>query len=139
MSTRDDDRFRLRVGRPRWKRGPGPKGFVGQVKNLSAKAGVSAHGRRKGRRGGPGSRLGRGHAAAKLAGAHLDARARRVIVKARIVKAAKTGSLSTRRHLAYIQREAVARDGGGGRLYGADTDEASAAEFDQRSKGDRHQ
>ena len=62
-----------------------------------------------------------------------------MIVKARIVKAAKAGQLSTRRHLAYIQREAVARDGGSGRLYGADTDAAIAAEFDERSSGDRHQ
>jgi len=107
----------------------------------------------------------RGRGASIAAGLSLDGggwgreggggrfRARRVMVKARVVKFAsqrgargpKMRGVSTRAvdaHLRYLERDGVARDGEKGRVYsaleeGRDSDEGRA--FIERCRGDRHQ
>ncbi len=135
MSSRDDDRFRVRPGAPK-QRGDA---FINKVLRQTSKAGVKL-GKAAGKVGQrPGSRLGRGHVAARFAGRSLTANARRVTIKARLVNLAKAGSRSTAAHLRYIEREGVDRQGGPGHAYGPTTDAADTAAFEERGREDRHQ
>ncbi|WP_079500174.1 relaxase/mobilization nuclease domain-containing protein [Paraburkholderia hospita] len=135
MSQRDDDRFRVQPGAPK-QRGDA---FVSKVLRQTNKAGAKL-GKVAGKTGQrPGSRLGRGHVAARFAGRGLGANARRVTIKARLVNLAKSGPRSTAAHLRYIEREGVDRNGGAGRSYGPTTDAADLETFKERSADDRHQ
>jgi type IV secretory pathway VirD2 relaxase len=135
MSKRDDDRFRVRPGAPK-QRGDA---FINKVLRQANKAGtllgkgVDKAGHR------PGARLGRGHVAARFAGASLAPNARRVTIKARLVHLAKAGPRSTAAHLRYIEREGVDRQGGTGHAYGPATDAVDTAAFEERGREDRHQ
>lgn len=131
MSRNNDDHFRIRPGAPR-QRGDA---FINQVLRQTSKFGAKvakAGGR-------PGSRLGRGHVAARFTGASLTANSRRVTIKTRLVNLAKAGARSTSTHLRYIEREGVGRDGEPGKAYGPTTDEADLAAFEERGREDRHQ
>lgn len=135
MSRSDDDRFRIRPGTPK-QRGDA---FINKVLRQTNKAGAKL-GKRVGETGQrPGSRLGRGHVAARFAGASLTSNARRVTIKARLVQLAKAGPRSTATHLSYIEREGVDRQGGPGHAYGPTTDAADTAAFEERGREDRHQ
>ena len=135
MSQRDDDRFRVRPGAPK-QRGDA---FVNKVLRQANKAGAKL-GKAAGKVGQrPGSRLGRGHVAARFAGRGLGANARRVTIKARLVNLAQAGPRSTAAHLRYIERGGVDRQGGPGRAYGPTTDDADLEAFKERGAGDRHQ
>jgi type IV secretory pathway VirD2 relaxase len=135
MSSRDDDRFRVRPGAPKHR----GDAFVNKVLRQANKAGAKL-GKTAGRIGQrPGSRLGRGHVAARFAGRGLGANARRVTIKARLVNLAQAGPRSTAAHLRYIEREGVDRQGGPGRAYGPTTDDADLEAFKERGAGDRHQ
>ena len=135
MSNRDDDRFRVRPGAPK-QRGDA---YVNKVLRQSNKAGakLGKTAAKVGQR--PGSRLGRGHVAARFAGQGLGANARRVTIKARLVNLAKAGPRSTTAHLRYIEREGVDRQGGPGHAYGPPTDDADLEAFKAHGEGDRHQ
>lgn len=131
MSRNDDDRFRVRPGAPR-QRGDA---FINQVLRQASKAGAKvakAGGR-------PGSRLGRGHVAARFTGASQTTGSRRVTIKTRLVHLAKAGARSTVTHLRYIEREGVGREGEPGKAYGPTTDDADLAAFEERGREDRHQ
>ena len=131
----DDDRFRVRPSKSR-QRGDT---FIAQVLRQTSKAaGVSGRGRKTTGKP-PGSRLGRGHVAARFTGQSLTALSRRATVKVRLVYLQQASGRSTVQHLRYIEREGVDRQGGQGRAYGAITDEADTAAFEERGKGDRHQ
>ncbi|MDB5784542.1 relaxase/mobilization nuclease and DUF3363 domain-containing protein [Caballeronia mineralivorans] len=135
MSSRDDDHFRVRPAAPK-QRGDA---FINKVLRQTNKAGAKL-----GKVAGkvdqrPGSRLGRGHVAARFAGRSLTANARRVTIKARLVNLAKAGPRSTAAHLRYIEREGVDRQGGAGHAYGPTTDAADTASFEERGREDRHQ
>lgn len=136
MSTRrhsdDSDRFRVRPGAPKDRQ----QSFVTQVLRQSGKAGAVVA-RRVGKQ--PGSRLGRGHVAARFTGQSLAPNARRVTIKTRLVNLSKAGARSTITHLRYIEREGVGRDGEPGKGYGPITDEADLAAFEERGREDRHQ
>jgi type IV secretory pathway VirD2 relaxase len=135
MSRNDDDRFRVRPGTPK-QRGDA---FINKVLRQTNKAGAKL-GKTVGKVGHrPGSRLGRGHVAARFAGASLTPNARRVTIKARLVNLAKAGARSTTAHLRYIEREGVDRQGGPGHAYGPTTDAADTAAFEERGREDRHQ
>ncbi|WP_087047729.1 relaxase/mobilization nuclease and DUF3363 domain-containing protein [Caballeronia ptereochthonis] len=135
MSQRDDDRFRVRPGAPK-QRGDA---FVNKVLRQTNKAGAKL-GKAAGKVGQrPGSRLGRGHVAARFAGRGLGANARRVTIKVRLVNLAQTGPRSTAAHLRYIEREGVDRQGGPGHAYGPMNDAADLEAFKERSTDDRHQ
>lgn len=132
MSSRDDDRFRVRPGAPKSRQ----QKFVSQVLKEVSKAGgksVSKSGAR------PGARLGRGHVAARFAGRTAQPGSRRVAIKTRLVNLKQAGSRSTTTHLRYIEREGVGRDGEPGQAYGPTTDSADLAIFEERGKDDRHQ
>ena len=66
-------------------------------------------------------------------------RARRVIVKARVVKMRGSGSKAAYAHLRYLQRDGVTLDGERGRLYAARENEADGSRFLDRGQDDRHQ
>lgn len=85
-----------------------------------------------------GSRLGRGHVAARFAGQGLGVNARRVTIKARLVNLAQAWPRSTAAHLRYIEREGVDRHGGPGHAYGPATDAADLEVFKERDADDRH-
>jgi len=67
---------------------------------------------------------------------HQMSGARRVTVKARVVRQAGRGAAA---HLRYIQRDGTSRDGERGVLYGGETDRADAKVFLERGAEDRHQ
>lgn len=127
-----DDRFRIRPGTPR-QRGDA---FVTQVLRQVGRS-ANATGARRGKV--PGSRLGRGHVAARFTGRSLSAHSRRAAVKVRLVYLKQVGLRSTATHLRYIEREGVGRDGEPGRAYGSTTDDADLAAFEERGREDRHQ
>ncbi|UVK47537.1 DUF3363 domain-containing protein [Mesorhizobium sp. AR07] len=168
MVDRDDRDFRVRPGRVRsggTRVSPSAMPFLAQVKIAVRKAGGNPN--RVGGSAGKGSGRfnARGRGASIAAGLARDGsgwgreggggrfRARRVMVKARVVKFAsqrgargpKMRGVSTRAvdaHLRYLERDGVARDGEKGRVYsaledGRDNDEGRA--FIDRCRGDRHQ
>lgn len=135
MSRSNDDCFSIRPGTPK-QRGDA---FINKVLRQTNKAGAKL-GKTVGKvvqR--PGSRLGRGHVAARFAGASLTLNARRVTIKARLVHLAKAGPRSASTHLRYIEREGVDRHGGRGHAYGPTIDAADTAAFEERGREDRHQ
>ncbi|WP_247392171.1 relaxase/mobilization nuclease domain-containing protein [Ralstonia pseudosolanacearum] len=135
MSNHDEDRFRVRPGTPKQR----DDAFINNVLQQTNKAGAKL-GKTVGKVGHrPGSRLGRGHVAARFAAASLTPNARRVTIKARLVNLPKAGPRSTVAHLRYIEREGVDRQGGPGHAYGPTTDAADTAAFEERGREDRHQ
>ena len=135
MSQRDDDRFRVRPGAPKQRGDAFINKVLRQTNKAGAKLGKAAV--KIGQR--PGSRLGRGHVAARFAGRGLGPNARRVTVKARLVNLAQAGPRSSAAHLRYIEREGVDHQGGPGHAYGPTTDAADTAAFEARGREDRHQ
>jgi type IV secretory pathway VirD2 relaxase len=131
-SNDDADRFRLRPGAPK-QRGDA---FVSKVLRQASKA-ANATGGKRGKA--PGSRLGRGHVAARFTGQSLSATSRRATVKVRLVYLKQAGARSTITHLRYIEREGVGRDGEPGQAYSTTTDDADLAAFEDRGREDRHQ
>ena len=136
MSSRDDDRFRVRPSAPKSRAGPRPQRFISQVLKQASKAGASRSRKTIGR---PANTFGRGRVAATVAGRKLGANARRVIVKSRFVVLQRASPHSVAVHLRYIEREGVTRDGQKGQAYGADTDAADLNGFQERGQADRHQ
>lgn len=128
----DADRFRLRPGAPK-QRGDA---FISKVLRQATKA-ANATGGKRGKA--PGSRLGRGHVAARFTGQSLSATSRRATVKVRLVYLKQAGARSTITHLRYIEREGVGRDGEPGQAYSTTTDDADLAAFEERGREDRHQ
>ena len=139
--SRDDD-FRVRPSAPK-NRGKGQgQSFVSKVLKQAGKAssGKSAV-RRPGAAGTgqrPGSRLGRGHTAARFAGAKLMPMSRRVTIKTLLVNHQRASPQSLAKHLRYIERDGAGRDGEPGRGYGPQADEADLDAFKERCADDRH-
>lgn len=127
-----EDNFRVRPGAPK-QRG---QAFVSQVLRQASKA-ANLTGRKPGKT--PGSRLGRGHVAARFTGQALSATSRRATVKVRLVYLKQAGARSTITHLRYIEREGVGREQDAGKAYGPMTDEADLPAFEERGREDRHQ
>ena len=147
MTDRRDDDFRVRPSAPK-NRGKGQgHSFVSKVLKQAGKASggkSSMHhsaasggqGQRAGQR--PGSRLGRGHTAARFAGAKLTPMSRRVTIKTLLVNQRNASPQSLAKHLRYIERDGAGRDGEPGRAYGPQTDEADLDAFKERAADDRH-
>lgn len=142
MTDRRDDDFRVRPSAPK-NRGKGQgQSFVSKVLKQAGKAssGKSAV-RRPGAAGTgqrPGSRLGRGHTAARFAGAKLTPMSRRVTIKTLLVNHQRASPQSLAKHLRYIERDGAGRDGEPGRAYGPQADEADLDAFKERAADDRH-
>ena len=169
--TGDDDSFHIRPGRVR-DRGasvgrvarsrpvrPRPKSFTAQVSLAIRRAGGNPN-QLSGARKASGRCNARGRGAKVAAGLKglngwsrnangIRTRARRVAVKARIVKLnPQRGGTRGRQfvsakavdaHLRYLERDGVTRDGEKGQVYSADQDVADGSAFLDRGREDRHQ
>lgn len=134
-----DDDFEPRLGRMRASGSRRGRKYLYAVLVAAARAGGLKRGKRN-RFGG--SRLGRGSAVTRLLASRdrfAGLRARRAIVKTRLVRLGGKGLAAARAHLRYIQRDGVTREGEAGRLYSALEDEADGKAFLERCDGDRHQ
>lgn len=138
MKPRDDE-LRIRPGRIR-DRGRGaarPKSFIGQVMRAARKAGHTGMGFDRGGRD-LGSRFGRGRSAALAMS--LRSPSRRVMIKARVVRHRgnrfRTASLT--KHVTYLKRDGVTRDGEDARMFGARSDAVDERAFAERCEQDRH-
>lgn len=132
-----DDEFHIRPGKGR-SRGSGSgrraQSFIGQVISYSMKGG---HRLARSRYSGTG-RTARGRRAGLAA--RSRATNRRVVVKARVVrhKGARFRAAPLSRHLAYLKRDGVARDGKEAGLFEAGSDAADGDAFAGRCQDDRH-
>ena len=138
--TAGDDDIQIRPGRIRHgNRGDKrPKSFVAEVMRAAKKAGHVGRTFAQGGRGKGRSTFGRGsQAAASLASRSPG---RRVTVMARIVRhqGSKFRSASLARHLTYLKREGVTRDGADTRMFDAGSDTADERAFAERCEEDRH-
>ncbi len=161
----DDEHFRVRPGRvrdssprPRSVR-PRPPSFLGEVHRAIRRAGGNPH-RLAGKGKGSGRFNARGRGAAAAAklkgrsgwsrdGSGARSRARRVMVKARVVRlnpqrgAARGRSFVSAKavdsHLRYLERDGVTRDGEKGLAYSAEQDVEDGRAFLERGREDRHQ
>lgn len=135
-----DDEFTIRPGRV------GDRGYrgyrkattlVGRVLQVTRRGGNA----RTSERHGPRRRTGRLDRGGRTALAGRAARyGRRVIIKARIVRhrGARFRSAPLARHIAYLERDGVTRDGSDGTMFDARGDSACAGRFAERCKADRH-
>ena len=134
MTARDDE-LRIRPGRVRdGGRGGGkPQSFMGQVMRAARKAGHTGPGAGRSRSG-----FGRGRAAA--AALRLRSPTRRVVIAARVVRQRGTRFRSAPlvKHLSYLQRDGVTRDGADARMFDARGDESDVSAFAERCEDDRH-
>jgi type IV secretory pathway VirD2 relaxase len=138
MTTRDDD-LRIRPGRIQHgnRGGKRPQTFVGEVMRAAKKAGHVGNSFRS-RQGRSRSRFGRGRRAA--VSIRLRSNARRVVMKARVVRhqGARFRSAPLPKHIAYLRREGVTRDGEDARMFDASSDSADERTFAERCEHDRH-
>jgi type IV secretory pathway VirD2 relaxase len=135
----DNDKFEPRLGRMRAAGSRRGRKYLYAVLVAAARAGGLKRG--AGRRF-DGSRISRGTAVARLLASRDrfgGLRARRAIVKTRLVRLGGRGMGAARAHLRYIQRDGVTREGEAGRLYSACEDDADGRAFLERCDGDRHQ
>ena len=138
MTARDDD-LRIRPGRIQHgnRGGKRPQTFVGEVMRAAKKAGHVGNNFRSSQ-GRSRSRFGRGRRAA--VSIRLRSNARRVVMKARVVRHQGTRfrSAPLPKHIAYLKREGVTRDGEDARMFDAASDRADERAFAERCEDDRH-
>ncbi|MFX9112500.1 conjugal transfer protein TraI, partial [Acinetobacter baumannii] len=87
-------------------------------------------------------RIGRGSGVGRVLGSRDRSaafRARRVLIKSRIVKLASKAFAAARAHMRYVERDGMTREGGRGQLYGADADKVDGKAWLDQAQGDRHQ
>ncbi|MPZ40588.1 MAG: DUF3363 domain-containing protein [Rhizobiales bacterium] len=136
MGDQDDD-FELKLGRIGDRRARPVAPYVKRVLRESEKAGGYRSGQRHRFSG---ARIGQGRAQGTIAAIRRRAPgARRVIIKARIVRMKGPDLGAARAHLRYVQRDGVTREGEPGTLYDAGHDRADGKAFLERSSDDRHQ
>ena len=139
MTTRDDD-FNPRPGRIHHgnQGAKRPKSFVGEVMRAAKKAGHRGQTFR--RSGGTAGRstFGRGRRAALSLASRSSGR--RVVVMARIVRhrGGRFRSAPLSKHVAYLKRDGVTRDGADARMFDAASDDADTKAFAERCEEDRH-
>jgi type IV secretory pathway VirD2 relaxase len=138
LTARDDD-LRVRPGRIQHgnRGGKRPQTFVGEVMRAAKKAGHVGNSFRSSQ-GRSRSRFGRGRRAA--VSIRLRSNARRVVTKARVVRHQGTRfrSAPLPKHIAYLKRDGVTKDGEPARMFDAAGDEADESAFADRCKDDRH-
>lgn len=134
-----DDDFTIRPGRIRDRGGAaGRRGekLAAQVRRAAARAGHVR--RRPGPGGGGTGRFGRGRNAALRVRFARDQR--RVVIKARVVRhnGARFRAAPLSRHVAYLERDGVTRDGRDATLFDRGGDAADGDAFAERCADDRH-
>jgi type IV secretory pathway VirD2 relaxase len=157
MSKDESNEFEALLGKPRDRSRHRPRTFVAEVLRVVAEQGGDP--RRVSRSTGerkPSGRFnarGRGREAAAALEGHggwesasgepwtggMRYRARRVVVKARVVKLKGVESQAIAAHLRYLQREGVTTDGQHGLAYSGEDDRADTRAFAERGLEDRHQ
>ncbi|QGP80282.1 relaxase/mobilization nuclease RlxS [Sphingobium sp. CAP-1] len=135
----DNDDFTPLLGRQRQQGGKRARRYLGRVVGAAIRS--AEKGAIQNRRF-DGSRIGRGASMGRLLSSrdrYGGMRARRAVVKTRLVRIGAKGMPAARAHLRYIQRDGVTREGAPGELYSAEHDTADGKAFLQRCDGDRHQ
>ncbi|VVT24021.1 Type IV secretory pathway, VirD2 components (Relaxase) [Sphingomonas sp. EC-HK361] len=135
----DDEDFTPRLGRQRQRSGKKARRYLGRIVGAAIRS--AEKGAIRSRRF-DGSRIGRGASMGRLLSSRdrfSGLRARRAVVKTRLVRIGAKGMPAARAHLRYIQRDGVTREGAPGELYSAEQDTADGKAFLQRCDGDRHQ
>lgn len=135
----DDEDFTPRLGRQRQQGGKRARRYLGRVVGAAIRS--AEKGAVRSRRF-DGSRIGRGASMGRLLSSRDrfgGLRARRAVVKTRLVRIGSKGMPAARAHLRYVQRDGVTREGTPGELYSADRDAADGKAFLERCDGDRHQ
>jgi type IV secretory pathway VirD2 relaxase len=151
----DENTFEPRLGRPGKVRGRAGRArslqsqLIGRIARASGdwrSASLPSPARKTGRFNAHGRGSKFPHISASSSGWSIDrisgtrVRARRVLVKARVVKLSGTKAASAAQaHLRYLQRDGVSREGEQGRFYSTFSDDADGKAFLKRSAGDRHQ
>lgn len=74
----------------------------------------------------------------RTAGRSAPSQMRRVVIKARVVRMGPTAQAALLRHLGYVQRDGVTREGEAWRHFDRSLDEADGRAFVDRCTGDRH-
>jgi type IV secretory pathway VirD2 relaxase len=157
MSKDDANEFEALLGKPRGQSRGRPRTFIAEVlRAVAEQGGDPRHVFRSGGQRKPSGRFnarGRGREAAAALEGHggwesasgepwtggMRYRARRVVVKARVVKLKGVESRAIAAHLRYLQREGVTTDGRHGRAYSGEDDRADTRAFAERGLEDRHQ
>lgn len=138
MIVRDDE-VHVRPGRiSHGNRGTKrPQTFVGEVMRAAKRAGHIGDSFRTSQARGR-SRFGRGRRAA--VSIRLRSNARRVVTKARVVRhqGHRFRSAPLPKHITYLKREGVTRDGQDARMFDATSDQADERGFAERCRDDRH-
>lgn len=135
-----DDDFEPKLGKIRARGGKRGERYLRQVLRAVSFASGRASTALRRRSRFDGSRIGRGAGVGRtLADRHAAFRARRVVIKTRLVKIGVRGLKAARLHLRYLQRDGVTREGSPGEVYDAEKDRADAKAFIERSEEDRHQ
>lgn len=135
----DDEEFTPRLGRQQQQGGKRARRYLGRVVGAAIRS--AEKGSVRSRRF-DGSRIGRGASMGRLLSSRDrfgGMRARRAVVKTRLVRIGTKGMPAASAHLRYIQRDGVTREGTPGELYSAERDTADGKAFLQRCDGDRHQ
>ena len=139
MTTRDDD-FNPRPGRIHHgnQGAKRPKSFVGEVMRAAKKAGHRGQTFRRSSGTAGRSTFGRGRRAALSLASRSSGR--RVVVMARIVRhrGGRFRSAPLSKHVAYLKRDGVTRDGADARMFDAASDDADTKAFAERCEEDRH-
>jgi type IV secretory pathway VirD2 relaxase len=139
MTMRDDD-FNPRPGRIRHgnQGARRPKSFVGEVMRAAKKAGHRGPAFGQSGRAGGRTTFGRGRRAALSLISRSPSR--RVVVMARVVRhrGGRLPSAPLSKHVAYLKREGVTRDGADARMFDATSDDGDTKAFVQRCEEDRH-
>jgi type IV secretory pathway VirD2 relaxase len=136
----DDREFRVRPGRSRDK-GEASAGksqkLAAQVRRAAMRAGYTDRGTGGRRTGGTGHR-GRGRAAA-FAARRVPGQ-RRVVIMARVVRhtGARFRAAPIARHIAYLERDGVTRDGREAAMFDAHSERSDRDAFAARCEEDRH-
>jgi hypothetical protein len=139
VSQHDND-LCVRPGRIRDSGGSSarPKSFVGQVMQAAKRAGHVGDSFGRGKGGASRSHFGRGRRAALSLS--LRSTSRRVVMKARVVRhhGARFRSAPLSKHITYLKREGVTRDGAEARMFDAKSDTVDERAFAERCRDDRH-
>lgn len=129
-----EERFEPRIGKSRREARQRPGSFVKQILRAAHRSGQAVGRSRIGKPGD--SSFGRGSAAALAT--RNTAFARRVVIKTHIVRHSSASGNSLGRHISYLERDGVGRDGEDARMFDRAGDEVRSKDFAERCAGDRH-
>lgn len=133
-----DDDFRVRPGRIRSSKSQRARPFIAQVLAAVENAGGRVSRSAKiSRATGRGPNFARGRVASVRANRLITSRTRLCAVKARVVRN-KGQRAPLSRHLDYLRRDGVTRDGEKARMFGPEADSIDAGTFASRCADDRH-